>query len=64
MVVRLMGSAYDHLSREQLLALLAAQPEASRLPPSASELGHPESGDRYRQLVEAAADGIFVADAS
>lgn len=59
-----MGSAYDHLSREQLLALLAAQPEALPSPPLAGESTSPPSGDRYRQLVEDAADGIFVADAT
>jgi two-component system, cell cycle sensor histidine kinase and response regulator CckA len=56
-----MGSAYDHLSREQLLALLATQPERST---TDAEQKAPPSGDRYRQMVEEAADGIFVADAS
>jgi PAS domain S-box-containing protein len=64
MIVRSMGSEYDHLSREQLLALLAAQAEAVQAPSLASESTHPPSGDRYRQLVEEAADGIFVADAT
>jgi PAS domain S-box-containing protein len=56
-----MGSAYDHLSREQLLALLATQQE----PCSVDEHPNPPApGDHYRQLVEEAADGIFVADAN
>jgi PAS domain S-box-containing protein len=55
-----MGSAYDHLSREQLLALLAAEPERT----STRDSKPPVSGDRYRQRLEEAADGIFVADAS
>ncbi|HEY6080994.1 MAG TPA: PAS domain S-box protein, partial [Polyangiaceae bacterium] len=55
-----MGSAYDHLSREQLLALLTTQSE----PAAAHERSAaPASGDRYRQMVEEAADGIFLADA-
>jgi hypothetical protein len=59
-----MGSDYDHLSREQLLALLTAQPAPA--PALGKVAGHdegePSSGDRYRQMVEEAADGIFVAD--
>jgi PAS domain S-box-containing protein len=54
-----MGSAYDHLSREPLLELLTSQPE----PGFAAGEGEPGSGDRYRQMVEEAADGIFVSDA-
>src|SRR5690242_3273551 len=55
-----MGSSYDHLSREQLLELLTSQ----SAPPAASEEeGVPSSGDRYRQMIEEAADGIFLADA-
>jgi two-component system, cell cycle sensor histidine kinase and response regulator CckA len=56
-----MGSAYDHLSREQLLALLASQPAGTSLD---DEHKPPASGDRYRQMVEEAADGIFVADST
>src|SRR5688572_31970166 len=54
-----MGSAYDHLSREQLLELLSSLAE----PSPAGDEGMPRSGDRYRQMVEEAADGIFVSDA-
>ena len=58
-----MGSAYEHLSREELLALLAAKGE----PTHAKDVGAdpsdpPSSGDRYRQVVEEAADGIFLSD--
>jgi two-component system, cell cycle sensor histidine kinase and response regulator CckA len=56
-----MGSAYDHLSREQLLALLAIQPGSSGFD---DEQRPTAPGDRYRQMVEEAADGIFVADAT
>jgi len=59
-----MGQAYENLSREELVALLKAQSqpapanEASRDPSEP-----PSSGDRYRQVVEDAADGIFLSDA-
>jgi PAS domain S-box-containing protein len=58
-----MGTAYEHLSREELLALLAAKRGSGR----ADDLGvdpsePPSSGDRYRQVVEEAADGIFLSD--
>jgi two-component system, cell cycle sensor histidine kinase and response regulator CckA len=58
-----MGSAYEHLSREELLALLAAR----GVPPltghaTADPSEPPSSGDRYRQVVEEAADGIFLSD--
>ena len=53
-----MGTAYEHLSRDELVALLEAQPEPAR---SATE-EPPSSGDRYRQVVEEAADGIFLSD--
>ena len=58
-----MGSAYEHMSREQLLALLAAKGEpvhANDVTADGSE--PPSSGDRYRQVVEEAADGIFLSD--
>jgi len=57
-----MGSAYEHLSREELLALLASQakPRPARSSGEASE--PPSSGDRYRQMVEEAADGMFLSD--
>jgi PAS domain S-box-containing protein len=56
-----MGSAYDHLSREELLELLTAKAS----PPGAlDDEREPSSGDRYRQMVEEAADGIFLADSS
>lgn len=53
-----MGTAYEHLSREELVALLTAQPEPARAPAEEP----PSSGDRYRQVVEEAADGIFLSD--
>ena len=53
-----MGSAYDHLSREQLLELLTLRPG----PEPARDETEPSSGDRYRQIVEEAADGIFLSD--
>ncbi len=53
-----MGSAYEHLSREELLALLDATKPAPREDVSEP----PSSGDRYRQIVEEAADGIFVSN--
>jgi PAS domain S-box-containing protein len=61
-----MGSVYDHLSREQLLALLVSRPAslAERGSVSGEEADEPRSGDRYRQRVEAAADGIFLSDSS
>jgi len=58
-----MGSAYEHLSREELLALLATKSEpghASDVTTDGSE--PPSSGDRYRQVVEEAADGIFLSN--
>ncbi|HXK17177.1 MAG TPA: PAS domain S-box protein, partial [Polyangiaceae bacterium] len=59
-----MGSAYEHLSREELLALLATQPgpAPARSPGDPSE--PPSSGDRYRQMVEDAADGMFLSDST
>jgi len=54
-----MGSDYDHLSREQLVALLTTQSPSA--PVEVQDDGQPSSGDRYRQMVEDAADGIFVA---
>jgi two-component system cell cycle sensor histidine kinase/response regulator CckA len=58
-----MGSAYEHMSREQLLELLAAQGEpTSARRDAATE--PPGAGDRYRQMVEEAADGIFLSDSS
>jgi PAS domain S-box-containing protein len=60
-----MGSAYEHLSREELLALLNSSSGAA---PARQRRGGsdppPSSGDRYRQIVEEAADGIFISDAS
>jgi PAS domain S-box-containing protein len=59
-----MGSAYDHLSREQLLALLTSQSEPAPAPTQIrSDVAPIASGDRYREMVQAAADGIFLADA-
>jgi PAS domain S-box-containing protein len=46
------------LSREQLLVLLTLQSE----PPRPRAEGVPDSGDRYRTIVEEAADGIFLSD--
>jgi PAS domain S-box-containing protein len=58
-----MGSAYEHLSREQLLALLAAKGEPTHANDVAADPSEPpSSGDRYRQVVEEAADGIFMSD--
>ena len=59
-----MGSSYEHLSREELLALLATQSAAAatQLDEGADESEPPSSGDRYRQIVEEAADGIFMSD--
>lgn len=59
-----MGSAFDHLSREELLALLGAQAEPSRhlRPPGIDLIEPPASGDRYREIVEQASDGIFISD--
>jgi two-component system cell cycle sensor histidine kinase/response regulator CckA len=59
-----MGSSYEHLSREELLALLAARaaPAATRPDESSDGSEPPSSGDRYRQIVEEAADGIFMSD--
>ncbi len=54
-----MGSSYEHLSREELVALLTAQPEPKPAPASP----RPTSGDRYLQVVEDAADGIFLSNA-
>jgi PAS domain S-box-containing protein len=53
-----MGTAYEHLSRDELVALLEAQPEPARSPTEEP----PSSGDRYRQVVEEAADGIFLSN--
>jgi PAS domain S-box-containing protein len=55
-----MGSAYELLSREELLALLTS--ESARARRDAGE--PPASGDRYRQIVEEASDGIFISDSS
>lgn len=58
-----MGSAYEDLSRDELLALLKAPrsgPRADSRNDSVSE--PPLSGDRYRQIVQEAADGIFVSN--
>jgi PAS domain S-box-containing protein len=57
-----MGSAYEHLSREQLLALLASQPGPTPAKAPGDPNEPPSSGDRYRQVVEEAADGIFLSD--
>jgi PAS domain S-box-containing protein len=58
-----MGTAYEHLSREELLALLAATGgPALAIRPPADPSEPPSSGDRYRQVVEEAADGIFLSD--
>jgi len=62
-----MGSSYEHLSREELLALLATQAAPAALRPEQRDKQHegsepPSSGDRYRQIVEQAADGIFMSD--
>src|SRR4051812_30853439 len=60
-----MGSAYEHLSREELLALLAsASGPALASAPASDPNEPPSSGDRYRQMVEEAADGIFLSDES
>ena len=56
-----MGSAYEHLSREELLALLASQARPAAAT-SSSDPSEPASGERYRQVVEEAADGIFLSD--
>jgi PAS domain S-box-containing protein len=55
-----MGSAYEHLSREELLALLASP--SGPVPAKSATSDPPSSGDRYRQMVEEAADGIFLSD--
>jgi len=55
---------YEHLSREELLALLSRQ-GGSAAPGLDEAVGlsqPPSSGDRYRQIVEEAADGIFISD--
>jgi two-component system, cell cycle sensor histidine kinase and response regulator CckA len=58
-----MGSSYEQLSREELLALLSAQSSPAIAPGSAGKPTEaPASGDRYRQVVEEAADGIFLSD--
>ncbi len=59
-----MGSAYEHLSREQLVALLTEQSEPTPRVEAARAAGTepPSSGERYRQMVEDAADGIFMSD--
>ncbi|HYP90756.1 MAG TPA: PAS domain S-box protein, partial [Polyangiaceae bacterium] len=57
-----MGSAYEHLSREELVALLTSRSEEGKALRAAPD--PPASGDRYRQLVEHASDGIFISDAS
>ncbi|HVY31863.1 MAG TPA: PAS domain S-box protein [Polyangiaceae bacterium] len=55
---------YEHLSREELLALLSHEggSAAPRLDEAALLSQPPSSGDRYRQIVEEAADGIFISD--
>jgi PAS domain S-box-containing protein len=58
-----MGTAYEKMSREELLALLRSTPESSR-PPVSPPTAISEPLDRYRQLVEQASDGIFISDAS
>ncbi len=59
-----MGSAYEHLSREQLVALLTEQSEPAPALDATRDAASepPSSGDRYRQIVEEAADGIFISD--
>jgi PAS domain S-box-containing protein len=52
-------SAYELLSREELLALLTSA-ESTKAPRDAIE--PPASGDRYRELVQEASDGIFISD--
>ncbi len=60
----LMGSAYEHLSREQLVALLTEQSEPALAVEPARDDGNepPSSGERYRQMIEDAADGILISD--
>jgi len=53
-----MGSAYELLSREELLAVLTSESARQRRDPG----DPPPSGDRYRQMVEEASDGIFISD--
>ena len=57
-----MGSAYEHMSREELLALLASRPGPTPAKTPNDSVEPPSSGDRYRQVVEEAADGIFLSD--
>ncbi|RYZ08438.1 MAG: PAS domain S-box protein [Myxococcales bacterium] len=57
-----MGPAYEHLSREELLALLNTPRPPRASPPEVSVSEPPVSGDRYRQIVQEAADGIFVSN--
>ncbi|HYQ15871.1 MAG TPA: PAS domain S-box protein, partial [Polyangiaceae bacterium] len=60
-----MGSAYEHLSREELVALLTSRSEPVKAARAGGDtIDPPASGDRYRQIVEHASDGIFISDAT
>ena len=59
-----MGQAYENLSREELVALLSARSNPAPSGVAGSQPTEPpSSGDRYRLVVEDAADGIFISDA-